>query len=140
MGVLLTVVLFAAWAYAIYDIARTPGPEVRLLSKWVWIVLVVLCGPLLGPMCWLLWFVFARPRNAPLGMDPGSHPVHRTPPSFGPRPGRPNIGPERRPGTPSFGRIHLGRAPEPERPRGPADDPEFIRQLAEQLRRNPPDG
>jgi hypothetical protein len=54
-GVLLALALYI---WFIVDVLRTPRGDVRVLPKFVWLILVVLI-PLLGG---LLWFIAGRPR------------------------------------------------------------------------------
>lgn len=61
MVLLLYVVVCAAMAYVIVDIARTPRDNIRVLSKPVWIMIILLFGLLLGPIGCVLWFIFGRP-------------------------------------------------------------------------------
>ena len=57
--VLVVVVLLGVWIYTLVDLGRTPGAQVRVLPKWLWLVLVILLGVLAVP----LWFLLGRPRE-----------------------------------------------------------------------------
>ena len=65
----LAVAVLALYIYAMLDLMRAPAREVRLLPKWLWVV-VVLFIFLLGPVMWL---VLGRPRAEypPAGGDGG---------------------------------------------------------------------
>ena len=65
----LAVAVLALYIYAMLDLMRAPSQEVRLLPKWLWVV-VVLFIFLLGPVMWL---VLGRPRAEypPAGGDGG---------------------------------------------------------------------
>jgi hypothetical protein len=117
--------------YALLDVLLGDAAEQRVLPKAVW-ALVVLLVPLLGPIA---WFVVGRPTAATRRQDgtPASHggvpdDARRDHPAWGTGPRdrtrrrsvEPRTGGGRRP----------GRAP-----RGPDDDPEFLRELDERLRR-----
>ena len=51
----------APYVYVLVDLSRAPSAEVRLLPKWLWVIVVVLLF-LIGP---LLWLVLGRPRAEP---------------------------------------------------------------------------
>ncbi|WP_081438350.1 hypothetical protein [Pseudofrankia asymbiotica] len=136
MVLLLYVVVCAAMAYVILDIARAPRSGIRVLSKPVWIALVLLFGLLFGPISCVLWFIFGRPRSA---IGRGGARARREHPAYG--------GSGRWDAIPSHRSDGLGRArgrvhwlEQPDRPRGPDDDPEFLLELSERLRRQDPDG
>jgi hypothetical protein len=135
LNLILWLVLAGVWVYAIVDIIQTPRDEVRVMPKLLWIVVVVVFPILLGSV---FWFVFGRPRSIiGLGRGPSARRDH---PSFG---GRGGSGAEYRStgggrsGLPSRTRSRRGQSG----PVGPDDDPEFLQQLAERLRRGDhPDG
>ncbi|WP_052710972.1 PLD nuclease N-terminal domain-containing protein [Pseudofrankia sp. DC12] len=131
MSLLLYVVFYALLAYVIVDIARTPREDVRTLTKAIWIVLALLLYPIGG----VLWFVFGRPRSSALGRRRGMA-SRRDHPAFG---GRFDIVESQRVAGPSLFRGHA-RTDRPTGPVGPDDDPEFLRELSERLRRENPDG
>lgn len=110
--------------YCLLDVALSDPKEVRNLPKVAWLLIVLFIFGL-GAIAWLLG---GRPERA--GLAPGSTggggggtPVRRRngPSSFDQPPSRPSGGP--RP-----------------RPKGPDDDPEFLRKLDEKLRRDGRDG
>lgn len=108
--------------YCVLDVTLTPAGDVRNLPKPAWLVVVIFL-PVIGSIAWLLG---GRPEN--VGRSPGG--------------GRGGSGTSPR-GTPprnsSWGQPPSGpRTP----PKGPDDDPEFLRHVEEQLRRgdqDPPD-
>jgi hypothetical protein len=99
----LTLALIALWVYALVDVARTPERQVRLLPKWLWVLLVAFTW-IIGATIWLLW------GRTGLGQPPG-----------GPWDGEGGGGGSRR-----------GGGPRPGHPVAPDDDPEFLRHLDEQ--------
>jgi hypothetical protein len=107
-------------AYCVFDIARTARERFVSLPKPLWF-LVVLFLPILGAVMWLV-VGRAEVAGSPSGDrgDPGT--------------GRGAV--PRRGSGPSGG----ARAQDPDPPRGPEDDPEFLRSLEERLRRDRPDG
>jgi hypothetical protein len=61
-------VLFGFWVYCIVDVVMSDASEVRMLTKWAWLAIVVLVfGPIL-PVGGGLWFGLARPGR---GVDMG---------------------------------------------------------------------
>lgn len=124
MPALASLVAFALMGYCLVDIALTPASAVRGLPRLPW-AFVVLFVPLIGSLAWLL---VGRPFES--GLAPGSsarrsHPAGRDGGSTDAR----TRGGRRHGGQPGG-----GQAPR-ERPRGPDDDPEFLREIEEQLRR-----
>ncbi len=122
---LVIAVVLAFIIYSVLDVALTDAVRVRNLPKPAWLVVVVFL-PVLGGIAWLLG---GRPEHA--GRSPGGRGggVGRGTPGSSPR------------GTPPRG-SSWGQAPSAPRspPRGPDDDPEFLRHVEEQLRRDrPPD-
>lgn len=126
---LLPLLLLGLTLFALLDAAMTDESEVRLLPKPVWIIAIVLV-PILGPKAWL---VLGRPRpqdradggtgrRSPSGRAPMSR-------SGGARPGGP------RSGAAPAGRNGGRRGPAGPPPKGPDDDPDFLKRLDEQLRR-----
>ena len=90
--VLVALLAVAAWLYSLFEVLTTDEADVRALSKFSW-VLIVLLTFWIGA---ILWVLFGRPRR--------THVVIVEPP---------------------FG---------PEAPRGPDDDPDFLRNLDRRLR------
>jgi hypothetical protein len=131
---LLYVVVYAIMAYTVLDIARTPRKDIRMLSKVIWIVLVLLFF-LLGSV---MWFLFGRPRSVlrrGLGgfrLEQQQQDARRQHPAYG---GRFDALATRSEGIAAFFGAH-----DNDRPRGPDDDPEFLRELSERLRRENPEG
>lgn len=118
MQVVVPMAILAFTLYCVLDVALTGGDRVRTLPKWTWLLLVVI-APVIGGVIWL---VAGRPRPEP--PEPGarrSHPSTRPGPARGTRSSPPG-----------------GRPTRP--PRGPDDDPEFLRRLDERLRRRDDDG
>lgn len=81
---LLVVAAFALHLYVLLDVLRSPGSEVRVMPKGLW--LVVSLVPVVGPVGWLL---AGRPAVGPSseGGGPGGL-------TGGPRPGRGPIAPD----------------------------------------------
>ena len=80
---LLYAIPFVVMLYAFIDCVQSPGTVVRILPKWLWLVVIVLI-PLLGALGWLLGgrpartqvdvgaatgSVFGRGRRAPVAPD-----------------------------------------------------------------------
>ena len=82
---LLLVAAFALHLYVLLDVLRSPGAQVRLLPKGLWLVVSLL--PVVGPVGWL---VAGRPVVGPSGGG-GSGPGGIT---GGPRPGRGPLAPD----------------------------------------------
>lgn len=101
---ILGMLLLAFWIYCVFDVVMAEPTLVRNLPKLVWLVFVVVV-PTVGGIAWL---VAGRPAGA--SFRPGST--------------------DHRPARPSPGRRGPGPAP----PRGPDDDPDFLRRLDERLR------
>ena len=59
-GTLLSVVLFGFWVYCIVDVLMCGATDVRSLTKWAWLAVVVLVFPLF-PIGGALWFGLGRP-------------------------------------------------------------------------------
>jgi hypothetical protein len=110
---LLPVLLILALAlFALVDCLARDEDEIRNLPKVLW-VLVILLFPLLGSV---IWFIAGRPHGAALPGGLGS--------SSGDSTGEQRFNP--------FGRGSGG----PQRALAPDDDPEFLRRLDEQRRRD----
>jgi hypothetical protein len=126
--ILIYLAFYAVTAYTVVDIARAPRDLVRTRLKVLWIILVLLFG-LLGTA---LWFLVGRPgspaRRRRIRLERRDHPAYG-----GQRDGIPSS----RVDAPSslFGRHRAAT-----RPLGPDDDPEFLQELSERLRRGNPDG
>jgi hypothetical protein len=118
---MLSIAVIVLLLACVLDVARTHPDQVRLLPRAVWLVAILLL-PLLGSLAWL---VAGRPLPA-VGPPPRPGP---------PDPGRSGS----RSNHPSYGTRERTTPPVP---RGPDDDPEFLRRLDESLRRRggPPEG
>lgn len=114
----MSLLLFAFTFYCLLDVVLTDEHEVRNLPKLVWVLLVVLLWGI-GGMVWLLAGRPARQGAAPGG---GAAPPLR------------GAGPQRQPGNHPVGRDRLAPPPVNRAPRGPDDDPDFLRRLDERLR------
>jgi hypothetical protein len=118
--------------YALLDVALGDAAAQRLLSKPVWVV-VVLLVPVFGAIAWL---VLGRPRGAAPARG-GWPTASRSTPTDDPRADHPSRGvgsdprTRRRGESPAAG-PGVRRGPTP---KGPDDDPEFLRALDERLRR-----
>jgi hypothetical protein len=107
LRLLLPVAGFALTLYCLLDLALTDRRAVRSLTKVGWFAIILML-PVVGAALWLL---LGRP-----GTD--ARPGRGEPPRGGP-------------GGPGTGRGGPGR-----RPRGPEDDPRFLRDLDDQRRRD----
>jgi hypothetical protein len=131
LGALFALFVSGFWVYCLVDVALTPSSEFRRLPKSAWIVFVVVTF-VIGAAIWLAVRRPAQPTAAPgppgpsgTGNPDGGHPGNERP-----RPtdeagahtaARPWPGPE-------------GALP----PRGPDDDPEFLRSLDQAIHRDGP--
>ena len=122
LGALFALFLSGFWVCCLVDVALTPGNEFRRLPKSAWFAFVAVTF-VIGAVIWLAVRRPAQPTTAPRPPGPsgtgnldGGHPGNDRP-----RPAdetgahtasRPSPGPE-------------GQTP----PRGPDDDPEFLRSL-----------
>ena len=113
LRLLVPVVVIAFTIYCVLDIVLSPRDRVRTLTKPGWIAPVILLPPVGG----IAWLLFGRPGTDVTPGGGGGQPAVRDP---GPRPTRPS-------GAPGGGG--------PPRPRGPDDDPDFLRRLGDRLRR-----
>ncbi|WP_277949998.1 PLD nuclease N-terminal domain-containing protein [Bailinhaonella thermotolerans] len=101
--------LLAFWLYCLFDVITTPDEHTRNLPKVLWVIIVVLLVDIGG----VLWLLLGRPRRALAGGSPWG-------------PARAETGP-----TPT--------TPAPQAPRGPDDDPDFLRDLERRLKGDTPD-
>jgi hypothetical protein len=129
---LLSAALFALfmtgfWLYCLTDAILTPAPECRGLSKqaWVAIIAVTFIG---GAFAWLV--VRWPARDAGRAVTPA------------PRPDEGEAGSQRWTSADDAAMRHpAGRGKVTGHlatPKGPDDDPEFLRMLGQAIRRNPP--
>ncbi len=124
---LLVLILVGLWAYCLLDALGTAPEAVRHLPKPVWVLMIALLSPLGS----LLWLYLGRPRRV---ADDESWSDH---PSYG--------GEQRRSWSEGsiWTRVMRADGDAEVRPRrarrtpplAPDDDPEFLRQLAERIRR-----
>lgn len=102
LRVLLTLAMLAFTVYAVVDCIQTEEDRVRNLPKIAWVVLVLLFTPIGG----IAWFIAGRPQR-----PDGQRPI---------LPGWPGGAP---------GGSGLGPQDRPRGPRGPDDDPDFLKNL-----------
>ena len=118
----LVLVIFGVWIYSVMDILTTHPSDVRLLPKLVWLLGVVVFFPLA-----FVWLLCGRPRRAYSDDGYGraaERPVRRA--------GWDSAQTDPTGGHPS-GRARMRRPNA--RPLAPDDDPEFLRELSERIRR-----
>jgi hypothetical protein len=106
IGGALTLIALGIWLYCIFDVLTTDEADVRRLPKFVWFAIVLLGFFEVGAV---LWLVFGRPRARRTASGTGSSPASALPMSDG----------DEAPAEP---------------PKGPDDDPEFLRNLDRRLR------
>lgn len=131
---LLLLVLLGLWAYCLLDVITTAPEAVRHLPRPAWVVVVLLLSP---PGC-VLWLLFGRPERVRDDEEAWSdHPSYG-----GERPRRPWSERTLWPGATRDAdqadprvRPRLNRRPRP-RPLAPDDNPEFLRELSERIRRD----
>jgi phospholipase D-like protein len=122
LGALFALFISGFWVYCLVDVALTPSNEFQRLPKWAWIAFVV--GTfVIGAVIWLAVRRPAQPTAAPRPSRPGGpdglgggHPGNERP----------------RPAGQAGARTASRPEPGPERvspPRGPDDDPDFLRSL-----------
>ncbi len=111
-GGLLSLVAIALWLWAIFDSLTAPAERIRYLPKAVWVIIVLLFVDLGA----IAWFLFGRPRAA-AGAKAGL--------------------PQRMIGRFGGGGSAGGKLPS--RSTAPDDDPDFLRRLGDQVRREHPD-
>ncbi|KJE23238.1 Phospholipase D-nuclease N-terminal [Frankia torreyi] len=126
LGLALSFVVIGIWAYMIADVFGTPSDEVRSMSKPIWIMVVILFV-LLGSAA---WYFFGRPRANGLGARPPRRAVSDHP-AFGQRS---TWDVDRREGGLGRPGSRMGTRRPAVRPKGPDDDPEFLRELADRIR------
>jgi len=104
MAVVIGLALLAFWLYCLFDVITTPEDQVRNLPKVLWVLVVVLLMTVGG----LLWLLLGRPLQQQ-AHTPGGSPL-------------------------SGGGFFGSATPRPPAPRGPDDDPEFLRSLERRIR------
>ena len=121
------IISFALLLYFLLDVVLTDAASIRNLPKLVWLVLVVVL-PLIGG---LVWMIGGRPLSTSLAPGGGAlrdQAAGRSASSRNhPSRSREVGGTHRRPRDPQ-------RTSAP-RPRGPDDDPAFLREVSDRLRR-----
>jgi hypothetical protein len=131
LGALFVLFISGFWVYCLVDVSLTPGSEFRRLPKWAWIAFVAVTF-VIGAAVWLAVRRPAQPTAASVTSGP-SGPGGED--GDGDRPGQDGGG-----GHPGNERPRPANGPgarnpaqaEPERagaPRGPDDDPDFLRSL-----------
>lgn len=106
LGGIVTLLTLGVWLYGLFDVLTTPDEECRGMPKLLWIIVVALFF-LIGAVA---WFLLGRPRARVGGTGSVGLPGPR--PTTPPPPERPRSRP----------------------PRGPDDDPEFLKDLERRLR------
>ena len=140
LGALFVLFISGFWVYCLVDVSLTPGSEFRRLPKSAWIAFVAVTF-VIGAAVWLAVRRPAQPTAAPVPSRP-SGPSGPGGPSGGDgdRPGRDGGGghPGNERPRPANGAGARNPSPaEPERagaPRGPDDDPDFLRSLDRAVR------
>ena len=120
LGALIALFISGFWVYCLVDVALTPSSEFRRLPKSAWIAFVVVTF-VIGAVIWLAVRRPAQPTAAPRPPGPGD-----TDNLDGGHPGNERPRPADQTGA------HAASRPEPDPvvpPRGPDDDPEFLRSL-----------
>ncbi len=56
--------------YCAVEVAQADPRSVRVMPRWMW-ALIVICLPIIGPICWL---AFGRPRGGPRNVPPDDDP------------------------------------------------------------------
>lgn len=124
-----TVLVLAVTFYALLDAVLTDAGGVRHLPKPAWIAIIVLL-PLIGPLVWL-----ALGRDRGLGRLGRPQPQGSAQSPAGPGDRSPSGRPTATRRTNGGPTRSVGHRPTSGPPKGPEDDPEFLRRLDEQLRR-----
>ncbi|MCL6422852.1 PLD nuclease N-terminal domain-containing protein [Brachybacterium sp. JHP9] len=118
----LAIASIALTIFALADCIQSRDEQVRGIPKWAWIILIVLV-PWIGPITWLL---IGKDREAGAG---GSYDSPYG--AAGMRPGQSASGGPLRRGGRSGGSARSRR----QGPLAPDEDPEFLRKLDEDIRR-----
>lgn len=130
-GVLFVLVLAGVWVYCLIDAALTPPAVFRGLPKAAWIGIIAVTFTV-GGIAWLAYraAVLARPREKPwLVTRPGARPAH-TYLYLDPDRAAARAAVDRHPSglyrkTPAEGWVG---------PKGPDDDPDFLRELDRRIK------
>jgi hypothetical protein len=107
--VLLALLALGLWFYCLFDVLTTDELDVRRLPKIVWFLIVLLTMNF-GSLAWLL---LGRPREAGIGEE------------------RRSLG---RDSQHRFARTPAPEPPSADLPRGPDDDPDFLKSLDRRIR------
>ncbi|SBW28705.1 hypothetical protein FDG2_5886 [Candidatus Protofrankia californiensis] len=137
VGFVLTLVVFGFWIFALIDAIMTPSVAVRMLPKIAWIVIIVLFYAVGG----VVWFIVGRPRqNDRAGEDigPADHPMWEGRGRWAGGDGFGRDGDQD--GPPAARRPSWPRRSPAPRLVAPDDNPEFLRELSERIRRGDGDG
>jgi hypothetical protein len=122
-GALLALFITGFWLYCLTDAVLTPAEDCRGLSKRAWVAVIAVTFVAGG----LAWLIVRRPVSEP---------------SRVPAPSRFDDGPLSWTAADDAAARHpAGRARVTDHlaaPKGPDDDPEFLRALGRAIRRNPP--
>jgi hypothetical protein len=110
LGGVFTLIAVIGWLYAIFDALTAPAERIRTLPKAIWLIIVLLLLDI-GAIAWFIW---GRPRASVSARAPRS----------------------------PFGWQSHGGSPggPPRRSVAPDDDPDFLRRLRDDIRRDRPDG
>jgi hypothetical protein len=136
LGALFALFIAGFWVYCVVDVVLTPRDECRRLPKAAWAV-VVAGLPVIGSVVWLAAGRPAQPAVAPPTVPPPASGSGGTGEDGGP-PGNERPRPADEPGAQDASRL---RRPGPDRavpPRGPDDDPDFLRSLDRALHGDDP--
>jgi hypothetical protein len=124
-GALFALFMTGFWLYCLTDVILTPALECRGLSKQAWVAVVAVTF-IAGAFAWL---VVRRPVR-----EPATIPM----PITGGSDGRDQVWTD---ADDAAARHPAGRGrvtDHPAEPKGPDDDPDFLRALDQAIRRNPP--
>ncbi|WP_322762848.1 PLD nuclease N-terminal domain-containing protein [Frankia sp. Cr2] len=132
VGFVLALALLGFWIYTIVDAAMTPAASVRALPKLAWIMIIFLLPGAVGAVA---WFLLGRPRRgAGAGAAQNSdHPAWGDRSPWTEHPGERN-------GVFTEHRFPWARRGPTPPPVAPDDNPEFLRELSERIRRGDGDG
>jgi hypothetical protein len=125
---LLVLLLVGLWAFCLLDALGTAPEAVRHLPKAVWVLLIAL----LSPVGSLLWLYAGRPRREVEDESWTEHPSYNRERRRSWAGGAIWSGTARARGD---AEVRPRRASRP-RPIAPDDDPEFLRELSERIRRD----
>lgn len=130
-GALFILFLAGCWLLCLADVATTPGAEFPGLSKRGWIAIIAVTF-VAGAIAWYLTRTRRRLRSWPQVL--ASHMTYGNYDGAGSYPGRP-MTPEAALARHPASQARRAQDPVLDRPVGPDDDPEFLHQLAERIRR-----